>query len=56
MLPTPVYLPGKFRGQRSLLGCSLWGHKKSDMTEYTQLLYLSKKPTKALNEKQEQTN
>ena len=25
--PTPVFLLGKFRGQRSLAGCSLWGHK-----------------------------
>ena len=23
--PTPVFLPGKFHGQRSLGGCSLWG-------------------------------
>ena len=31
--PTPVFLPGKSHGQRSLLGCSLWGRKESDMTE-----------------------
>ena len=31
--PTPVSLPGKFRGQRSLAGCSPRGHKESDMTE-----------------------
>ena len=24
-LPTPVFLPGEFHGQRSLLGCSPWG-------------------------------
>ena len=35
MQPTPVFLPGKSHGQRSLVGCSLWGHKKSDMTEVT---------------------
>ena len=29
----PVLLPGKFHGQRSLVGYSLWGHKESDMTE-----------------------
>ena len=23
--PTPVFLPGKFHGQRSLVGYSLWG-------------------------------
>ena len=25
--PTPVFLPGKFHGQRSLVGYSPWGHK-----------------------------
>ena len=25
--PTPVLLPGKFHGQRSLVGYSLWGHR-----------------------------
>ena len=32
-LPTPVFLPGEFHGQRSLVGCSPWGHKESDTTE-----------------------
>ena len=31
--PTPVLLPGKSRGRRSLVGCSPWGRKESDMTE-----------------------
>ena len=31
---TPVFLPGEFRGQRSLAGCSPWGRKELDMTEY----------------------
>ena len=31
--PTPVLLPGKLRGQRSLVGYCLWGHKELDMTE-----------------------
>ena len=31
--PTPVLLPGKSHGQRSLVGCSPWGRKESDMTE-----------------------
>ena len=31
--PTPALLPGKSHGQRSLVGCSPWGHKASDMTE-----------------------
>ena len=33
--PTPVLLPGKFRGQRSLVGYSTWGRKEMDMTECT---------------------
>ena len=31
--PTPVLLPGKSHGRRSLVGCSPWGHKESDMTK-----------------------
>ena len=31
--PTPVLLPGKSHGQRSLVSCSPWGHEESDMTE-----------------------
>ena len=31
--PTPVLLPGKSHGQRTLVGCSPWGHEESDMTE-----------------------
>ena len=31
--PTPVSLPGKFHGQKSLAGYSPWGRKESDMTE-----------------------
>ena len=31
--PTPVLLPGKSHGQRSLVGYSPWGHKESDTTE-----------------------
>ena len=32
-IPTPVFLPGKSHGQRSLVGYSPWGHKESDTTE-----------------------
>ena len=32
--PAPVFLPGKFHGQRSLVGYSMWGCKKSDTTEW----------------------
>ena len=31
--PTPVFLPGKSQGKRSLVGYSPWGHKESDRTE-----------------------
>ena len=31
--PTPVLLPGKFHGWRSLVGYNPWGHKESDKTE-----------------------
>ena len=33
MATTPVFLPGEFHGQRSLVGYSLWGHKELDVTE-----------------------
>ena len=32
-LPTPLFLPGEFHRQKSLVGYSPWGHKESDMTE-----------------------
>ena len=31
--PTPVFLPGKSHGWRSLVGYSPWGRKESDTTE-----------------------
>ena len=31
--PTPVFLPGEFHGQRSLMGYSPQGHKELDTTE-----------------------
>ena len=41
--PTPVFLPGEFCGQWSLLGCFavLWVAKESDTTEHlrTQVTY-----------------
>ena len=33
-LPTPVFLPGEFNGQRSWAGYNPWGRKESDMTEH----------------------
>ena len=32
-VPTPVFLPGEFHGQRSLVGYSPCGHTGSDVTE-----------------------
>ena len=32
--PTPVLLPGKSHGRRSLVGCSPWGRQESDTTEH----------------------
>ena len=34
-LPTPVFLPGKSHGQKSLVGYSPWGHKELGMNEAT---------------------
>ena len=39
--PTPVLLPGKSHGWRSLVGCSPWGLKESDTTEWVTSLSLS---------------
>ena len=36
----PVFSPGKFHGQRSLVGYSPWGHKESDTTEWLHSLCL----------------
>ena len=32
-LPSPVFLPGEFHGQRSLAVYSPWSHKELNMTE-----------------------
>ena len=31
--PTPIFLPGEFHGQGSLMGYSSWGREESDITE-----------------------
>ena len=38
--PNPVLLPGKSHGRRSLAGCSPWGRKESDTTEWLHRLSL----------------
>ena len=32
--PTPVFLPGKSHGRRSLVGCSPWGREESDTIKW----------------------
>ena len=39
--PTPAFLPGEFRRQRSLAGYSLWCHKELDMTEWLSLSFFT---------------
>ena len=38
--PTPVLLPGKSYGQRSVVGYSPWGRKESDATKHLQFTSL----------------
>ena len=39
MAPHSSTLAGKSHGRRSLVGCSPWGHKESDMTERLHFLF-----------------
>ena len=39
--PTPVLLPGKSQGQRSVVGYSPWGCKELDTTEGLHFYFLS---------------
>ena len=41
MQPTPVLLPGKSYGWRSLVGYSPWGRKESDTTEQLHIINTS---------------
>ena len=40
--PAPVFLPGKYLGQRSLEGYRPWGHKESDMTTHSTHAHIGK--------------
>ena len=42
-LPTPVFWPGEYRGQRSLVGYSPWGRKELDRTEWLTCSHFSSK-------------
>ena len=35
--PTPVFLPGKPHGQKSLTGYSPWGRKEAETTEHARM-------------------
>ena len=48
-IPTRVFLPGEFHGQRSLAGYSPWGRKESDMTERLTLFMRVLKEMEARN-------
>ena len=41
--PTPVFLTGKFHGQRSLAGYSPWGLRELDMAEHARMHRLDMK-------------
>ena len=45
--PTPVFLPGEFHGQRSLVGYSPWSHKEWDTTEQLTCKHTQYKPGSA---------
>ena len=44
--PTPVFLPGEFHGQRSLVGYSLWDCKELDTSKQLTLAHFSKEMSK----------
>ena len=48
---TPVLLPGKLHGQRSLVGYSPWDRKESDMTERLHFLSLQAEKSSTRNMK-----
>ena len=43
--PSPVFLPGKSHGQRSLVGYGPWGCKELDMSERLTYIALKEGPT-----------
>ena len=45
---TPVFLPGEFHGQRSLVGYSPWGGQDSDMTKVIEHAHTETAQTKTL--------
>ena len=47
--PTPIFFPGEFHGQRSLVGYSPRGHRELDMTERLTLSLLKPQSSKSSN-------
>ena len=41
-LPTLVFLPGEFHGQRNLVSYNTWGHRESDISMGSQRVRYSK--------------
>ena len=54
--PTPVFLPVKSHGQRSLVSYSPWGHKESDMTEYACMYIHTHTHTRTLDTRETGSN
>ena len=48
-LLTPVFFPGEFHGQRSLVGYSPWCHKELDTTERLTLLSYYRRKLELIN-------
>ena len=46
---TPIFLHGKFQGQKSLAGYSLWGRKEWDTTEHAHTHLLFKNERESCN-------
>ena len=49
---TPIFLPGKSQGQRSLAGYSPWGHKELDITEHANTFTSARLDHKGLEQAQ----
>ena len=53
--PTPIFLPGKFQGQRSQKGYSPWGCKELDTTEGLNTRIFDTPATRANRKKEKHT-
>ena len=53
LIPAAVFLPGESQGQRSLVGCRLWGRTESDMTDVTQQQQQNENPLSVMENRDE---